>query len=156
MKHRLALAIAVLLCGPASADVLSQADGRWRGTGTGHGFDGEQRDVRCRLDVLTHETGRVDLRGSCAGPEGSQSFRLFVRAQAGGTQVEGGRLTIAGEEAGPFFTGERTPDGLTLQGTHSGSVISITLRREGDRLHMISERQRGPSTERSDVIYQRS
>lgn len=156
MKHHLAFALSVLLCAPAAADVLSLVDGRWRGTGTGHGFDGENRDVRCRLDVVTTQTGRVDLRGSCAGPEGSQSFRLFVRAPAGGTQIEGGRLTVTGDEVGPFFNGETTADGLTLRGTHGGSVISITLRREGDLLHMISVRERGRSTERSDVIYQRS
>ena len=151
-----ALACAILMCGTASADVLSDADGRWRGTGTGQDFDGVVRDIRCRLDVETVLTGRIDLRGTCAGVEGSQNFRLFLRADEAGAQVRGGGLTLAGDEAGPVLTGVRSDTDLTLEGMHEGSRIAITLRRDGDMMHMTSERERGGRIERSVVTYRRA
>lgn len=150
------LACAILYGGGASADVLADADGRWRGAGTAHGFDGIARDVRCRLDVETTETGRIDLNGTCAGVEGSQNFRLFLRPAPDGTAVQGGGLGLTGDEAGPVLSGDQAADGLTLRGEHDGSAIAITLRREGDVLHMISVRTRGAQVERSEITYRRA
>ncbi len=156
MKHLAAVLVSAFLASAAHGDALVGADGHWRGTGTGHDFDGVIRDIRCRLDVSTAETGRIDLRGSCAGPDGSQSFRLFVRSSSEPRRVEGGRLTASGDEVSPFFSGTSDETAFSLQGSHGQSAISIEVQRHGEMLRMISTRVRGGRAERSDVLYRRS
>lgn len=155
MKHAAAFLFSALLASAAQGEVFEQADGRWRGAGTSNDFDGVVRDIRCRLDVETTDTGRIDLRGSCAGPDGSQSFRLFVRNPSNPLRVEAGRLSVAGEEVSPFFSGTSSATSLSLEGRHGQSDILITVHREGEMLRMISTRVRAGRTERSDVLYQR-
>lgn len=155
MKFLAVLALIALFSNVAQADVLDEADGRWRGAGTGHDFDGVERDIRCRLNVLSTQSGRVDLRGVCAGAEGSRDFKFFVRNPSDAGPLEGGRLSPSGKEVRPFFKGTESPSELMLQGRYGESEISILIRREEGRLRMISTRVRAGRTERSDVLYQR-